>query len=675
MTYLAAQRCFVQFFLCMKQCYLTTWAVVSVSVRGLLVVPAQAHALLGIGSPLARPLVSLFSLLMIRNTVTAFLLALPLAFCEPVAAQAPVAYMVAFPNAVHHEARVSVTFAQLPTGPLQVRMAQSSPGRYALHEFAKNVYDVSATDSKGKLLILHRPDPSGWDVVGHDGTVVFRYTLFGDRTDGTYAGIDSRHAHLNIPATLAYARGLEQRPAEVKFDLPTGWQVASQLRPDAAQGTWYAPNLQYLMDSPTSLGPLKTRTWQEQGRTFEMQVLHEGTEAELDSYVTLTQKVVKEAAAVFGELPAYDFGRYTFVANYLPQTTSDGMEHRNSTSLTSNLPLRGPGALRNLGTVSHEFFHSWNVERIRPQDLEPFDFDRANMSSGLWFAEGFTQYYGQLLLRRAGVYTDQQYCEGALNGLVNSLLLSPGAARYSPVQMSQQAPFVDAAAAIDPDNRTNTYLSYYAIGGANALALDLDLRANHQTTLDAFMRAVWLQYGKSQRNYAPEHPYTLPDLQRVLGEVSKDTAFASRFFREHIYGHELPKFEQLLAPAGLQLRKAKAGQASLGLTRFQFLPDSSGAVLSASSLVNSPLYKAGIDREDVLLKFDGQPLKRATVLQQLLAKHQPGDVVPVEVRARDGVRTVQVMLQEAPMLEVVALPSATRQQVAFRKAWLSGKTK
>ncbi|ALW86703.1 hypothetical protein AUC43_17420 [Hymenobacter sedentarius] len=610
---------------------------------------------------------------MIQNTVTAFLVALPLAFCAPVAAQAPVAYTVAFPNAVHHEARVRVTFAQLPPGPLQVRMARSSPGRYALHEFAKNVYDVSATDSKGNPLRITRPDPSGWDVAGHDGAVVFRYTLFGDRTDGTYAGIDSRHAQLNMPATLAYARGLEQRPAEVKFDLPTGWQVASQLRPDAATGTWYAPHLQYLMDSPASLGPLQTRTWQEQGRTIEMQMLHEGTDAELDSYVALTKKVVKEAAAVFGELPAYDFGRYTFLANYLPQTSGDGMEHRNSTVVTSNLPLRGAGAERNLGTVAHEFFHSWNVERIRPQDLEPFDFDRADMSSGLWFAEGFTSYYGPLLLRRAGVLTDQQFCERGVNGLVNALLLSPGAARYSPVQMSQQAPFVDAAAAIDPDNRANTYLSYYAIGGANALALDLDLRANHKTTLDAFMRAVWRQYGKAQRNYAPERPYTLPDLQRVLGEVSHDTAFAGRFFRDHIYGHELPKFAQLLAPAGLQLRKAKAGQASLGLNRLQFLPDSSGALLPASSLVGSPLYQAGIDREDVLLKFDGQPLKRATVLQQLLATHKPGDVVPVEVRARDGVRTVPVTLQEAPTLEVVALPSATRQQLAFRKAWLSGK--
>ncbi|GAA3956415.1 PDZ domain-containing protein [Hymenobacter algoricola] len=606
-------------------------------------------------------------------------LTLLLAACLPLAAlaQAPVRYTVAFPNAVHHEARVTVVFSEVPAGPLQVRMARSSPGRYALHEFAKNVYDVQATNSQGQPLTLTRPDPYGWDVSGHDGTVRFTYTLFGDRTDGTYAGIDQRHAHLNMPATLAFARGQEQRPAEVKFDLPTGWQVATQLRPDAAKGTYYAPHLQYLMDSPTSLGAQKTRSWQEQGRTIELSVLHEGTDAELDDYTAQTKKIIKEAAAIFGGLPQYDFGRYTFVANYLPQTSSDGMEHRNSTSLTSARPLRGAGALDNLGTVSHEFFHSWNVERIRPRDLEPFDFERANMSSSLWFAEGFTQYYGDLIMRRAGIFTDEQYCQEALSGLVGAMLNSPGAARYSPVQMSQQAPFVDAAAAIDPNNRGNTYLSYYYIGGANALALDLLLRQNHKTTLDAYMRAMWQQHGKGQANYAPEKPYTLADLQRVLGEVSKDTAFAGRFFRQHIMGHELPRFEELLAPAGLLVRRTRAGQASL-MARVAYNPADSSATVG-STLIGSPLYQAGLDRDDVLRQVDGKRLTSAKALTELLAAHKPGDVVPVEYRTRGGIRTAQVTLTEDPTLEVVPYETAkrpvTRAMQKFRAEWLGSKAR
>ncbi|RSK36192.1 M61 family metallopeptidase [Hymenobacter metallilatus] len=610
-----------------------------------------------------------------RKTAALLLsLAFPLALHLPTRAQAPVHYTVAMPNAVHHEARITVTFREVPAGPLQVRMARSSPGRYALHEFAKNVYDVQATDSKGKALTAEKPDPYGWTVAGHDGTVIFTYTLFGDRTDGTYAGIDSRHAHLNIPATLAYAQGLEQRPAAVQFQLPEGWTVASQLKPEA-DGTWTAPNLQYLMDSPTSLGPQQVRSWQLQGRTIEMQVLHDGTPAELDAYVASTQKIVQEAAAIFGGLPEYDFGRYTFVANYLPQTSGDGMEHRNSTSLTSNRPLRGPGAIDNLGTVAHEFFHSWNVERLRPQDLEPFDFQRANMSSNLWFAEGFTQYYGELLLRRAGVYTDDEYAKEALSGIVGAMLLSPGASRYSPVYMSQQAPFVDAAAAIDPNNRPNTYLSYYYIGAANALALDLELRSRYKTDLDTYMRTLWQQHG-AQQNYAPARPYTLRDLQRVLGQVTKDTAFAGQFFRQHITGHQLPAYEELLAPAGLLVRRARAGQTTLA-ARLQFNPDSTATL--GTTLLGSPLYQAGLDREDVLLLLDGRKLINAKEVQALLAAHKPGDTLPVEYRSRGLVRTGSVTLQEDNALEVVTYEQAkrpvTRAQKKFRAEWLNGKAR
>lgn len=611
-----------------------------------------------------------------RKLAASLLLTLPLVLARPAAAQTlPIQYRVAFPNAVHHEARITVTFREQPPGPMYVLMSRSSPGRYALHEFAKNVYDVQAADSQGKPLTINRLDPYSWAITGHDGTVTFSYTLFGDRTDGTYVGIDERHAHLNMPATLVYGLGMIHLPVEVQFDRPAGWEVATQLTPDGTGTIWRAPNMQYLMDSPTSLGPQQTRSWTEQGQTIEMQVLHEGTAAELDAYAAQTRKVVKEAAAVFGELPRFDFGRYTFVANYLPQTSGDGMEHRNSTSLTSNRPLRGPGALDNLGTVAHEFFHSWNVERIRPKDLEPFDFARANMSSNLWFAEGFTQYYGELLLRRAGAYTDEQYLQEAVGPLVNAMLNSPGAARYSPVYMSQQAPFVDAAAAIDPNNRANTYLSYYYIGGANALALDLTLRQNYHTDLDTYMRAVWQRYGRQQQNYAPKQPYEVADLQQVLGEVTKDTTFAGRFFRQHITGHELPRFDELLAPAGLLVRPARPGAASLGLTRLQFLPDSSGALLPQASIVGSPLYAAGLDREDVLLTLDGQPLKSPKALAQLLARHQPGDTVPATARTRTGPRTVQVKLQADPLLEVVPVPKPTKQQLAFRKAWLGSKAK
>ena len=261
-------------------------------------------------------------------------------------------------------------------------MSRTSPGRYSLHEFAKNVYSVSATDHAGNTLDITRPNPHQWDVHGHSGTVNVRYTLYADRADGTYAQIDASHAHLNMPATFMFVRNHDDWPIEVTFNLPDPeWRIATQLMPTDAPTTFTAPDLQYFMDSPTELSAFSLRTWnvpkgpgQEGTYEIRLAIHHTGTEAEVDDYAGMVQKVVEQQIAVFGEPPAFDGGTYTFIADYLPWASGDGMEHRNSTILTSSSSLER-NAIGLLGTVSHEFIHVWNVERIRPAMLEPFDFE------------------------------------------------------------------------------------------------------------------------------------------------------------------------------------------------------------------------------------------------------------------------------------------------------------
>jgi len=588
-----------------------------------------------------------------------------------------VRYTVAFPNAVHHEARVTATFSGVPRGTLHVRMARSSPGRYSLHEFAKNVYNILASDGSNKPLALNRPDPYGWDVTpGADGVVSLSYTLYGDRTDGTYVGIDQQHAHLNLPAALCYAVGLEGRQTEIKFDMPSGWVVATQLRAGSEKNIFTAPNMQYMMDSPVTMGAQQIRSWKEGDQTIELAALYQGTAAELDAFAKNVQKVVKEEKAVFGELPVFDFARYTFLADYLSQATGDGMEHRNSTSLTSPLPLRGEEATQNLGTVAHEFFHAWNVERLRPKDLEPFDFQRANMSDALWFAEGFTQYYGRLALRRAKLIEDEDFFDD-ISRWVNLRQNSPGARYSSAIDMSRQAAFTDAAASVDPMNKVNTYLSYYDQGAGLALMLDLQLRQHHRSSLDKVMQALWQQYGKKQENYAPTNPYTVKDLQRVVGEVSKDTVFANRFFRLYVYGREQPRFTENLLVAGLAVIPTRALGAALS-NQVEF--DEQGRCLvSNNSQIGSGLYKAGIDRGDQLVVLDGKEIRSVGDLDAVLHKHSPSDVVFVKVKTRGGVeRTTQLILAEDPNVgvkpvEAVVNMTLTPQQKALREAWLASQ--
>ncbi|RZL16044.1 MAG: M61 family peptidase [Hymenobacter sp.] len=607
-----------------------------------------------------------------------------LALAQGAGASPAVRYVVSFPNAVHHEARIAATFSGLPAGQkLVVRMARSSPGRYALHDFVKNVYYTVATDATGKLLAISRPDPYSWEVTpGADGTVQFNYTLYGDRTDGTFAGIDQQHAHLNMPATFCYAQGFENRPAEVKFEMPANWKAATQLRASGTDKTTFtAPNLQYFMDSPVVLGaPQFLHAWQDGGRNFEMATYYNGTATEVDAFVKKTQKVVREAAGVFnGELPQFDFGKYTFLGDYLPQASGDGMEHRNSTSLTSPLPLREEGALRNLGTVSHESFHAYNTERIRAQGLEPFDFQRVNMSDALWFGEGFTQYYGELVLRRAGYYDDEQFFE-KVSSWVNARLNSPGARFTSPVEMSRQAAFTDAAVSIDPTNRNNTYLSYYVQGAGLALVLDLQLRQRYHTSLDKFMQAMWQEFGKTQTPaLAPAKAYTVADLQRVLGTVAKDTAFAGSFFRRYIYGHEAPRFGENLATMGLAVVPVKALAAAL--PRQVEFDEEGRCILVRNTTIGSGLYKAGIDRGDQIVTLDGEKIDNMATLEGIMRKHTPADLVPVRVRNRAGQeRAVQVVLTEDTNVQVQGMESvekmtATTAQKEQRAAWLASAAK
>ena len=597
---------------------------------------------------------------------------------QPTAPGAPVRYSVAFPNAVHHEARVTATFADVPAGQvLRVRMARSSPGRYAVHDFAKNIYYVLATDATDRPLPTTKPDPYGWDIkAGADGTVRFNYTLYGDRTDGTYVGIDQQHAHLNMPATLVYALGQENRAAEVKFEMPVTWKAATQLRPGADKNTFTAPNMAYLMDSPTSLGVQQERDWQEGESKIEINMLHGGLNAELDEFMKSTQKLVREAKGVWGELPKFDFDRYTFIVNLMPQASGDGMEHRNSTSITNPTPLRAEnGPEEVLGTVAHEFFHAWNVERLRPKSLEPFDLGRANMSDELWFAEGFTQYYGDLLLARAGLIDEDMYYE-RIGGYVNARLNAPGARYASAVDMSRQAVFVDAGVSIDPTNRSNTYLSYYVQGAGLALSLDLQLRATKRTDLDAFMRAMWQQFGKNQKDYAPAKPYTIADFQRVLGEVARDTMFAGRFVRQHITGREAPRFSEYLLTAGLVVKPTRVLGAALPR---QLRFENGQCIVANATQINSGLYRAGLDRGDVLLTLDGVSLTDAGTLDGLMRKHSPADLVLVKVRTRGGVeRTAQLVLTEDPNVEVVPGEmvqsfTLTQPQKDVRANWLASR--
>ena len=609
-----------------------------------------------------------------KITVFALLVAFA-SLCD--AQQKEVFYTVSFPNAVHHEAEVSMLINDVPAGVLTVRMSRSSPGRYATHEFGKNIYSVKAADQLGKSLTVKQIAGDVYEILQHGAIVKVTYTLYGNLVDGTYDGISTSHAHLNIPATFMWAEGMDTRPIRVQFnDLEKyGWKQASQLQPKG-NNIYYAPNLQYFMDSPVMLSDWKKTDWDvinTDGKTEHLHYVSHSPDDQqvIDNYGKMLQKLVLEEKAVYSELPTYDYGNYTFLQDVYPTNNGDGMEHRNSTCITQRAAQIAGNETQLLSTFAHEYFHSWNVERIRPKTLEPFNFTHANMSNELWFAEGFTQYYGEMLLVRAGFHTVNDYTN-TLAGLINSVLNTPGAANYSPAQASRYAVFADAGVAIDPTNKINIFTSYYYYGGATALALDLRLRQEFKLTLDDFMRAVWLKYGKT------EIAYTIPDLQNVLAKVTNNAVFADTFFKQYIYGTEKNDYKALLANAGLLLQKREPGNGWIG--NFYLAPNHDGKqTLMANTIIGTPLYKAGLDMDDILLKADGQDITGAKMLTDLASGKKSGDQIKIDYQNRSGVHQATITVAENPTLEVVTFENSnqtlTPQQEAFRKSWLSSKIK
>ncbi|MEO6346541.1 MAG: PDZ domain-containing protein [Aquaticitalea sp.] len=570
-------------------------------------------------------------------------------------------YTISFENAIHHEATITAAFSNLKSEEPTFTMARSSPGRYALHEFAKNVYNVKVTDSKGNELIASRPDPYSWKVKGHDGTIIVRYTLFGNHGDGTYTQVDETHAHLNAPATFIYVPELANQEIEVTFNVreDLNWKIATQLKYQENY-TYYAKDLQYFMDSPIEIANFRIRSFKVKQQIINF-VLHDdaASEENLDAYFEKVKNIVLTEAMIYGELPSYDYGEYTFLACYMPNATGDGMEHRNSTSIPSEVSLSKGDIDENLGTVAHEFFHCWNVERIRPKSLEPFDFQKANMSGELWFAEGFTNYYDALTQCRTGIWSQEKYFHDMTGGF-NYVWSSPALRFFNPIEMSFQAPFVDAAKSVDETNRENTYISYYSYGEMLGLALDLSLREKG-LNLDDFMKVMWNNFGKVQKYY------TVEDLHQTLNDFAGNE-FGDHYFNNYIYKNGMPDYERLLKQVGVVL--ATKNDINFGATV-------RNRIIISNPKIGSAAYEAGFQKDDKIINIDSINYDGGASINSILNTFKKGDSVNITFERFGNPMEKMLKIQTETSYDLELMESTSKELTKVMKEkranWLQSK--
>jgi predicted metalloprotease with PDZ domain len=608
--------------------------------------------------------------MLLKKTVLALALALSL----HIALAQRVSYIVSFPNLAHHEAQVELIVSDIINRTAVFRMSRSSPGRYATHEFGKNIYDVHALDQNGNPLIIKRTDGDVYEVVNHKGYIRVQYTLYGNYADGTYVGLDPDGIHLNMPGAFLWMKGLDNSPITIHFNVPAEWHwtVATQLQPTSDSLTYLARNFQYFMDCPTKIGPLHYRKWEVKnpdGKSYSFRIALDGgnDDTAFTDFAEKVQRIVAQAQAVYGETPAYDYGMYTFLAGINPYVHGDGMEHRNSTMISIPIVFRNDDRL--LEVFAHEFFHCWNVKRIRPRTLEPFNFEKSDMSHELWFAEGFTQYYGGLIEERAGFVKDTDYVKRTVAGLIRVKMNTPGARGYSPVQASEEAVFTDAGVSIDKTNFPNFFASYYPYGGSLALALDLTLRTRYGKTLDDYMTAAWKKFGK------PEVPYNVAGLEDVLESLTGDKKFANGWFARYIYGHDSIDYNSLLAPAGFIVGHTEEGKLWIG--GVSDWVEKEGLIISSNTLRGTPVYDAGLDVTDKILGIDNQDTRTISDLNTILSHLHAGTAVEIRYLHHGVEKKSTIKPIESPTVAITTFEQAGRPLTPaiqqFRKTWLGTK--
>jgi predicted metalloprotease with PDZ domain len=446
-------------------------------------------------------------------------------------------------------------------------------------------------------------------------------------------------------------------------------------RTDASdQRDWQFPNWDILIDTPTEIAPDWTEdNFKVSGKQYHVVVHSLGSEGgKRGALVRDIEKIVKAETAMWGP-PEFD--SYTFLIHFANDDHSgDGMEHLTSTQIILPGALADPGMYDGaLDTVAHEFFHVWNVKRLRPIELGPWDFTRPANTRGLWIAEGITNYYGHLMLRRAGLWDDAKLWT-TLAQQITQVENAPGSRLMSAEESSLSAPFLDDAPHAQQTNLANTSISYYPKGEVLGIVLDLLIRGrtNGKASLDEVMRRMYEQFYLKSPNatyYLRGRGYKAEDFEQMVSKVAG--ADMSDWFKRYVRGVESPPYEEAFAQVGLRFVSEPQQPVSVGVTADQNDPNN---FKLARVRPGSPASDAGLEAGDTISTFGGTKLIPANLLK-VLGRYKPGDRVALTVLR--GHRTLQLSIVLGPpqissyrLEEMVNAPAEAR---TLRAAWLSGK--
>jgi len=623
-----------------------------------------------------------------RLYVVAALLFLSVSFDATLRAQTPplksITYRLSMskPNSHLFEVAIEVELPdEMRDKAVEFQMPKWSPGRYAVFDFAKNVQEFQAAAGicppPGRCDQAMRPvtrvNDQTWSVspLGSSALTI-KYKVFANDLSGTFSQLDGRHANYNGGCIFMYVVDHKPDPVKLVINPPSGWKIVNGRTERPGQTEWQFPNWDILIDTPTEIAPDWTEDdFQVDGKKYHVVVHSFGAEGgKRNNLVRDIEKIVRSEVAMWG---APEFDEYTFLIHFAADDRSgDGMEHLTSTQIIESGALADAGVYDDtLGTVAHEFFHVWNVKRLRPVELGPWDFTRPANTRGLWVAEGFTNYYGHLMLRRAGLINDTRFIAReaqTIDGIENA----PGSRLMSAEESSLSAPFMDDAPHAQLTNLENTSISYYPKGELVGMVLDLIVRGRTKgkSSLDDIMRAMYEEfYRKSSNNsyYLRGRGYSIEDVQRVASQVAGFDL--SDFFNRYVRHTEVLPYDEALGYMGLRLVKTQKAQPYNGGITIGGEDEAGLRITNVKN--NSPAEEAGLEVGDEIVDVAGRKVTRDTWFATL-ARYKTGDTVPITVkRDRSTIKTKMIMGQpERFEYKIEFKADATAEQKALRDAWL-----
>lgn len=536
----------------------------------------------------------------------------------------------------------------LPT--LDLKMPVWTPGSYLVREYSKNLQDFSA-NSSDKALNWRKIGKNHWQV-DTDGIsqVTVKYRIFANELTVRTNHLDATHGYFNGAAIFFRIPEFDKQPINVTIQTPKPeWQVTTTLPAvEGQKNTFVAEDFDTLVDSPFEIGTHQIYDFEVRSLPHQLAIWGKG-KVEVESMIEDIKKIIEVEADMFDGLP---YERYLFLLHLSAQSFG-GLEHKNSCSLIYRRFGFGDREKyeRFMQLVAHEFFHLWNVKRIRPKELEVFDYDQENYTPSLWFCEGTTSYYDLLIPLRAGIYDVNTYLNN-LSKEITRYQTTPGR-KVQPVSESSFDAWIKLYR--QDANSPNSQISYYLKGEMVTLLLDLLIRSRHQNqrSLDDVMSKLWQQFGKDEIGYTAE------ELKQIIESVAGTDL--TEFFQSYVHGIEELPFNEYLKPFGLKLVVDKISEPFLGIK----VVSNNGKESIKFVESNSPAQIAGIDAGDELLAIDGIKVT-ANQLSERLKDYQPQDTIEVTVFHQDELRNYSVTLDEprATKYEVVPVkkPSAAQKE-------------